>query len=211
MNLAAGVEKLRQGARAHPEFMRITMNTFMHGVGVWMVAPLYTLYYVRDLNASDAWLGLNGTVACLGTIAGYNLWRHLLSRWGEPVSLKRTICLVGVYPILVGLTPSLPVILLFGVLNGLIVPGVNLSHFNLLLKVTPPAERPSYTAIYMTVMNIGAFISPMIAIAFADQIGLGPMMVVSGLISVIGSTAFWWNPVIKKPAGEVRPVEVVDS
>ncbi len=190
----------RQEMVDNPAFLRITRNTFLHGIGVWMAGPLYVLYFVRQLDASDAWLGLNGTIASIGTIVGYSLWRWLMVRWGEPVSLKRTIVLIGIYPVLVGLTPSLPLILAYGVLNGLIAPGVNLSHFNTLLKVTPPDARPRFTAIYITVMNIGAFVSPLISVAIADKVGLAPMLIVSGLLSIAGSTSFWWAPVmVAKP------------
>lgn len=185
----------RAAMREHPGFSRIAANTFMHGFGVWMAAPLYALYFVRQLNASDAWLGLNGTIVSIATIAGFSLWRWLLTRWGEPISLKRTIVLIGIYPVLVGLTHSLPLILVFGVLNGFVTPGVTLSHFNTLLKVTPADARPRYTAIYTTIMNIGASICPMISIAIAGWIGLSPMLIVAGLLSIAGSTAFWWHPV----------------
>jgi MFS family permease len=194
--LKTAVIDARDALVKHHGFMRITVNTLLHGIGIWMAAPLYTLYFVRELNASDAWLGLNSTLASLGTIAGYSFWRWLMSRWGEPVSLKRTIVLAGLYAVAVGLTPSLSAILVFGVINGLISPGINLSHFNTLLKVTPPAARPQYTSIYITIMNIGATISPLISVAVADKIGLSPMLIVSGILSIIGSTSFWWWPVI---------------
>lgn len=203
-------EMLRSAKSAltdHPTFLRITINTLLHGFGVWMAAPLYTLYYVRELNATESWLGLNGTIASLGTIVGFSLWRWLISKWGEPISLKRTIVLIGLYPVLVGLTPSLPLILVYGVINGLIVPGTNLSHFNMLLKVTPPEARPTYTAIYVTIMNIGAFVSPLISIAIADTIGLAPMLVVAGVLSMIGSTSFWWRPVLEKEHEQPQVVE----
>jgi MFS family permease len=199
---------LRDEMAEHPAFLRITRNTFLHGLGVWMAGPLYTLYFVRQLNVSDAWLGLNGTIASIGTIVGFSLWRWLIVRWGEPVSLKRTIVLIGVYPILVGLTPSLPVILVYGVLYGLITPGVTLSHFNTLLTVTPAEARPRYTAIYITIMNIGAFVSPLISVAIANWIGLAPMLIISGLLSVIGSTSFWWSPVLGKEKERPQAAEV---
>jgi sugar phosphate permease len=118
-----------------------------------------------------------------------------LKRWGEPDSLKRTIVLAGIYPILAGLIPSLNLILLVVALNGLISPGINLSHFNTLLKVTPEGNRPGYTALYMTIVNFGAFISPMIGVAIAAILGTGPTLVVCGILSVIGSTSFWFWPV----------------
>jgi Na+/melibiose symporter-like transporter len=200
------VRAAREALTGRPAFLRITVNTLLHGIGVWMAGPLYVLYFVRALDASDAWLGLNGTLASLGTIAGYSFWRWQMTRWGEPVTLKRTIVLAGLYAVLVGLTPSLPVILLYGVLNGLIAPGINLSHFNLLLKVTPPEARPRYTSIYMTIMNIGAFVCPLISVALADLIGLAPTLIGAGLLSMIGSTAFWWWPVpYKDPEPKLLP------
>lgn len=206
VSLIQSAKSLRQEMADNPAFFRITRNTFLHGIGVWMAAPLYTLYFVRQLNASDAWLGINGTIASLGTIAGFSLWRWLVVRWGEPICLKRTVVLIGVYPILVGLTPSLPVILAYGVLNGLISPGLSLSHFNTLLTVTPSNARPRFTAMYITMMNIGAFIGPLVSVAIANEIGLAPMLVISGLLSVIGSTSFWWSPVIRREKA-VQPVE----
>jgi predicted MFS family arabinose efflux permease len=189
---------MRSAFIAYPEFMRITRNTLLHGLGIWLASPLYTLFFVRQMNASDAWLGLNGMVASLGTIVGYTFWRSLMARWGEQPTLKRTIVLAGVYPVLVGLMPGLTPILLLSALNGLIVPGINLSHFNTLLRAMPADSRPSFTAVYQTIMNVGAFVSPLLGVALADVIGIGPALVVSGLLSIIGSTSFIWWPVVKE-------------
>ncbi len=50
----------------------------------------------------------------------------------------------------------------------------------------------------MTIMNLGAFISPLISVAVANKIGLAPMLIVSGILSIAGSTSFWWSPVIRQ-------------
>jgi hypothetical protein len=180
---------------SQPGFMRITINTWLHGVGVWMAVPLYVLYFVRDLKASEGWLGVNGTVASLATIAGYFLWRSVIQRQGELLILRLTIVCVGLYPFVVGLLPSLPLILIATALNGLLAPGVNLSHFNTLLKVTPEKERPGYTALYMTAANIGAFICPLLGIALANAAGFSQALVICGVLSIFGSMSFWFWPV----------------
>lgn len=179
----------------YPKFVCITRNTLMHGMGLWIAAPLYTIYYVKSLHADDAWLGLQGTVLSAATIIGYTIWRRLNHQWGESITLKRSIVCAGLYPVLVGLFPNLSVILLVVALNGLLAPGINLSHFNTLLKVTPESNRPGYTALYMTIMNIGAFIGPMIGIALANIIGVGETLVICGVLSILGSTSFTFWPV----------------
>lgn len=179
----------------YPRFISITRNTLFHGMGLWIAAPLYTIYYVKSLNADDGWLGLQGTVLSAATILGYAIWRRLIRRWGEPITLKRTIVCAGLFPILAGLLPSLSLILFAIALNGLIAPGINLSHFNTLLKVTPESNRPGYTALYMTIMNIGAFVGPLIGIALAGIIGVGQTLIVCGFLSILGSTSFWIWPI----------------
>lgn len=188
---------LKETLSHHQGFIRITGDTFLHGIGVWMAGPLYILRYMRDLDASEAWLGLNSTILTTATIIGFALWRWLMPRWGEPVTLKRTIVLVGVYPLLVGLLPSLPFILIATAINGLIIPGVNLSHFNTLLQVTPEHNRPGYTAAYMTIANIGAFLGPLAGVALANFFGIAPTMIGCGILCIIGSTSFWIWPVKK--------------
>jgi MFS family permease len=178
-----------------PRLARLILNTFLHGSGVWMAMPLYILYYVRQLDASDAWIGLQGTVASLSTILGFILWRRLMARWGEPRTLKRTIVLLGLFPIAVGLSPSLTLILLAVGVNGLIAPGVTLSHFNTLLRVTPEDNRPGYTAWYMAIVNIGVFAGPLLGVVLAGWLGLGWTLVGCGVLSILGSTSFWIWPV----------------
>jgi len=202
----------RQSIAGHPGIFRIATNTFMHGMGVWAASALYVLYFVRVLGASDAWIGLQGTIASACTIIGYALWRGVISRWGESRVLKCTIVCLGLYPLLSGMLPSLTAILLVSGLNALIVPGVNLSHFNTLLKVTPPESRPAYTALYMSFVNTGAFIFPLVGVWLADRIGLAPTLIACGIFSILGSTSFWWRPVHGKVApGLIPGVQEYDS
>lgn len=190
-------QEFKQIVSKNQGFVRITGDTLLHGIGVWMAGPLYILRYMRDLGASEAWLGLNGTILTAATILGYAFWRWRMTRWGEPITLKRTILLIGFYPLLVGLLPSLPLILIATAINGLVVPGVNLSHFNTLLQVTPEHNRPGYTAVYMTIANLGAFLCPLAGVALANQFGIAPTMIVCGILCILGSTSFWVWPVLK--------------
>ncbi len=189
---------LREAFTLHRGFIRITRNTLFHGIGLWLASPIYILYFVKSLNADNAWIGLQGTVLTAATNVGYTLWRSVIKRWGEPVTLTRTNVCAGLYPILVGLLPSLNLILIAVALNGLIAPGINLSHFNTLLKVTPEYNRPGYIALYITIVNMGAFVCPLIGVALADVIGSGPMLIICGVLSILGSTSFWISPVAGK-------------
>jgi MFS family permease len=187
---------VRQAAAQHPGLSHIIMNTFMHGMGLWVASPLYILRYVRQLEATDAWIGLSSTVAMLAALVATPIWRKIMARWGKSATLKRTIVLIGLYPIAVGFLPSLTLILFAVAFYNLIAPGVNLSHFTTLLEVIPEENRPGYTSWYISLVNTGAFIGPLLGVALADWLGIAPLLVVCGMLSILGSTSFWWNPVM---------------
>jgi len=208
-NLREILVSARQALTKYPHFTRITVNTFLHGSGVWAAMPLYVLYYVRVLDAKDDWLGLLGTVTSIATIGGWMLWRSVMGRWGEATTLKRTIILIGLFPLAVGLTNSLWPILILAGINGLLVPGVNLSHINTLLKVMPPEDREEYTGIYMSGANLGLFIFPLLGVAAANAFGLGTTLVACGILSIAGSFSFWLWPVDSQHAA--LAAEVVKS
>ena len=183
----------REAASKAPDFVRITCNTFCHAVGLWMVGPVYVLYYVRQLGATEGWIGLNVMLTNLAPIVGYLVGQRVLARWGENRTLRLAINLIGFYPLLVGLTPHLSVILVWTTLNGLIAALVNLSHFNMLLKVPPEAERATYLAFYVTAMNAGAFVMPLIGVYLAGRFGFAPVLIMGGILSLVGSSSFSLN------------------
>lgn len=191
-SLGEWLQRRYQSLTRSQDLLRLTFNTILHGMGLWAALPLYVLYYVRDLNASEGWLGINGTIASASTILGFAFWRWGILRWGELPVLKRLIVMLGFYPLAVALLPSLGWVLLATAINGLLTPGVNLSHFNTLLKVTPEENRPAYTATYIAIVNIGIFLLPLIGVALADRFGFTPVLIGCGLFSVLGSTSFWF-------------------
>jgi MFS family permease len=179
---------------SQPDFVRLVINTFAHGLGLWMIAPVYVLYYVRSLGASDGWIGLNGTLASLTPIIGFYLWQRAVRRWGENRVLKRTIIFIGLYPVLVGLSPSLTPILFWTALIGLVSPGVTLSHYPMLLKICPSAQRPLYLGLYTTLMNLGAFVMPLLGVSLANRFGFQPVLIAGGLMCLTGSSLFVFRP-----------------
>lgn len=189
----------RQDMAENADFGTMVRNTLLHSVGLWMATPLYMLYFVRVLEADDSWIGLHGAIASLATIASFLLWRKWMQKLGELKTLRYTIILAGLYPLLVGLTGSLTLILVWVGINGLLSGGISLSHLTTLLRVTPEKDRTGYTAIYMTIMNIGLFISPMIGVFFAERFGFAPVLIACGVIATLGSASFWVWPVKTEP------------
>jgi MFS family permease len=205
--LSERARRARQAFADQPDFSRLVVNTLAHGLGLWMIGPLYVLYYVRELGATEGWLGINGTVASLTPLIGFYLWQRGVHRWGENRALKSTIVLVGLYPVLVGLSPTLSIVLIWTALNGLITPGVTLGHYPMLLKICPAGQRPLYIGIYTTIMNIGAFVMPLLGVWLADRIGIAPVLIAGGILCILGSSSFVWSPLRTPDSRAIRAAE----
>jgi MFS family permease len=176
--------------RENRDFVRIIANTLVFDLGAWLVGPLYIILFVRELGASDGWIGLNSTLANVGVVVGYALWRRWIRRLGYSRTLLISIPLGASYAFLVALFPNLTLILVWGILINLINPGINLSHFNILLKLCPEERRASYIAIYATVMNAGAFVGPMIGVTLAGLWDVRTVLLIGGGVRLAGALLF---------------------
>ncbi|MCE5257529.1 MAG: MFS transporter [Chloroflexi bacterium] len=186
--------------RHNPMFLRITINTFLLSFGAWMISPLYIILYVKQLGASDGWLGMLNTLAYIGVIVGYWLWRRVIRRIGESRTLLIALPLVIIFPFLVALVPNLTFILFAAFFVNAVSPGVDLSHSVIWFGLLPPEQKYTATALYSAVMNVGAFIAPLIGVAIANAIGIIPTLLIGGTLRVIGAATFYLLPV--RPARE---------
>ena len=192
------IERLIAGwrmVREQEPFARILLNTLLHTVGAWIATPLYVIYFVRHLGAPDSWIGVQVAVASLAAIVGYTIWRPIIVRRGEGLPLRLTIVLTAFYPIAVALTHDLSAILVLAAVNGLIQPGLNTSHYSVLLKTCPRDRMPTFISVYITAMNVGAFVGPLIGVALIGLVGINVALACGGGLWLLGGILFWILPV----------------
>jgi MFS family permease len=190
----ARTTRVREMLRVNRDFALIIFNTLVFNSGAWLVGPLYIIYFIRELGASDAWVGLNTTFANAGAILGYVLWRRWIRRLGNRRALAISAPLGAGYAFLVSLFPNLTAILVWGACVNLVNPGINLSHFNILLKLTPDDRRATYLATFSTVMNVGAFVLPMLGLTLAGAWGIPNVLLLGGGIRLAGALLFYFLP-----------------
>jgi hypothetical protein len=57
-----------------PKFVSVTLKQFVFLFGITLATPLFPLYFVRELNASDAWIRLLYTTQTVVLVVGYFFW-----------------------------------------------------------------------------------------------------------------------------------------
>ena len=183
-------DKLRGLLTEHRDFALMIGNTLIFNLGAWMVMPLYVPFFVNEQHATDGWIGLNSMLANIGVVVGYLFWQRRVRIWGYHRTLLLTVPLAACYAFLVSLFPNLTAILVWGVLVSVINPGVDLSHFNILLKLCPEDRRATYIAFFAAVMNAGAFVGPMIGVGLSELWGIRPVLLIGGSIRLAGALLF---------------------
>ena len=174
----------------HRDFIQITLNTVIFGLGEWMAAPLYIIFFVRELNASDGWIGLRTTMASIGVTVGYALWRRWMRKLGYGRTLLISHPLAAIYAILVGLFPNLTAILIWGALTNIANAGVFLSRRNVVLDLCPDERREVFWSIHGVAINFGAFVGPLLGVALAEIMPIRWVILLAGGIRLLGAALF---------------------
>lgn len=178
------------GVLRQREFMRFALAAFVFHWGLYLPAALWSVLRVRELGASDSWIGLIAVVVDGATIAGYFLWGKARAKRGDRWLLLVTGVGVTLYAAVTAVVPSMGWMVPSSFLGGLAWAGCNLALFNVMLTVCPGERRPTYLALYTALMNVAAFAGPLLGTALAGSIGIRWVFVLSGGVRLVGTGLF---------------------
>ncbi|NLS77730.1 MAG: MFS transporter, partial [Chloroflexi bacterium] len=66
-------------------------------------------------------------------------------------------------------------------------------------------RRPTFTSLYSTIMNVGAFILPLVGVQLADLIGIPTMFLIAAGLRLLGGLAFTLWPVRAEEPAPAQP------
>jgi MFS family permease len=187
-------QRLRAYLRAMnvPAFVHYEIAATALRFGVNLPAALYTIYWIRQLGASDVWIGWQATSGKLALIVGYIVWGRLMSRKGYRVPILICTTLLGLYPVLTGLTTDQLWLPLIAIVQGFFSTGIDISFFDTLLIVSPTDRRPSFVALNTMIASLTAFFAPLIGSLLADWMSLPIVFFIGGGLHVLAAALFWW-------------------
>jgi MFS family permease len=174
-----------------PGFLRYVLTTFVLRFGLNLPAALYSIYWIRRLDASDLWIGWQATAGKLALIAGYFLWGRVAARKGHHLVLLACTIGVGLYPMATAVVPTQVWLPLVAVVQGFFVTGIDLSFFDTLLYVCPADKRPSFIAVNSVFMHLAMTLAPMAGSFLADWLGIRTVFFIAGGIHLVSAVLFW--------------------
>lgn len=178
---------------SEPAFVSFTTKQFVYTTGTALATPLFPLYYVHDVQASDTWIGLINTAQTAIVLVGYYLWVRQSKRHGGRFVLLCTTFGLALHPALVAFSHQPVWIVLYAGLSGIFQAGLNLVFFDELMKTVPPRYSATFVSLAQSTTYLATVTAPIVGTLLADQIGLDMALVLSAVLRLIGFGLFAWD------------------
>ncbi len=172
------------------EFVSFILKRFVFFTGTALAAPIFPLYFVRVVHASDAWIGIISTAQSALLILGYFLWSRQSKTHGSRSVLIWTTLGVSLYPALIALTHQVWVISIFAGISGVFQAGLDLVFFDELMNKVPFEYSATFVAVAQSLQYMSAIAAPTVGSLLANYIGLGGALLVSAGIRLTGFILF---------------------
>jgi MFS family permease len=185
---------------ANRAYAIFTLTAFVIHWGLFFAVPLFSIYWVRNLGASDGWIGVFNMVINATTIVFYPIWGHIATRRGNRFVLIVTTLAIAIPPTLTALAPSVEWILLPSLAAGIIAPGFTIVIFNGLLEVCPEENRATFVGVFNALVNVAVFLAPILSTILTATFSVGALLIVSAILRVIGGILVWQTGTLKKRA-----------
>lgn len=200
------LQEYRRLIASHPAFVTFSIKRFVFMSGWMLATPLFPLYFVRVVDASDAWIGLINTVQSAILLVGYFLWTRETRLRGSRFVLLWTTLGLSLYPALVAGTQRVELIAAFAGLAGIFQAGLDLVFFDELLKTVPTRYSATFVSIAQSLQHFSAVLAPLVGTALAGSIGIGGALLVSAALRFTGFAlfAFWRREAQTQP--EIEPL-----
>lgn len=205
-SLRTGVAELVSSVRGERAFVSFALKRFVFLFGMLLAGPLFPLYFVREIQASDSWIGIISTVQTAATLVGYYIWTRAARTRGPRFALLSTTFMLSLYPLIVGMTHRVELIVVFAGLAGVFQAGINLVFFDELMKTVPPDQAPMFVSVAMSMRNVSVIMGPLLGTALADWFGLAGALFVGAAVRFLGFALF----ALRKPIG-VKPLASGDE
>lgn len=187
------IDSLKETMRSIPKeknYKIFIISSLVFYFGWQMGWPLFNIYSINNLRADEFWLSIIAVSSALASIGAYKLWAKFARKKGNTYALFIATIGMSLTPLMYAASRSLLTLVFFNIFVGVSTAGTTQILFNLLIEVTPNNNRTIYIAIYNTIMNISAAVSPLIGVAISQKTNIHIALVIVSCLRFLGSIAF---------------------
>lgn len=172
------------------DFARFSAKRFVYQFGLQLALPLFPIYFVREVEANDAWIGIINTAQTAALLIGYFLWPRQSHQRGARFVLLCTTFGLSLYPALVASTHNVMVIVLIAGAAGIFQAGIDLVFFDELMKTVPIEYSATFVSLAQSLNYLAAMLAPVVGAWLSEHIGLSGALIAGAVIRLGGFALF---------------------
>lgn len=176
--------------RGNPAFVLYEVRAFVFTAGIGIAAPLLPLFYVHEVLASDAWIGIIGASQSAGAVLGYVVARRIsLRRTGASV-LRPALLVVALVPATQAALNVLPLVAIMAFVGGVAAAGAQLALFDQLMRSIPLRHGVTFSSVDQSLQNFGLIVAPNIGGLLAISVGIRQGLVIAAAVIAFALVLF---------------------
>jgi len=187
---AARIGEMVAHLRSERSFTTFEIRALVYSAGIGLAAPLLPLFYVKEVIASDAVVGLIGAGQSLGALAGYVTWRLISRRFGRSYVLMPALLLSALTPAAFFAIHDQVLVVIVSVAAGFASAGAGLALFDEMMRRIPTRLGVTFASIDQTIQNAALIVAPIVGGTLSGLIGIRNALVVAALVSLAGFAFF---------------------
>jgi Major Facilitator Superfamily len=172
---------------ANRPFVRFELRSFVYVASIGLSMPVLPLFYVHEVGAPDAWIGVIGSAGSAGSVLGYLVARQLARRGGATTTLLPSLLVAAAAPALLSLIGWLPAVAAIAFVSGLAGAGAQLALFDQLMQRIPTQHGVTFSSVDQSLSNLAIVIGPTVGGLLAVLLGVRTTLLV---VAAFGLLAF---------------------
>jgi len=178
--------------RKDKPFFYYCLIFFIGGFGSLLVMPLYPIFLVDILHASNTLIGKLASISSLFWMISYIFWGRWIDKKGEIGSLTISFLLISIIPLLYAVSFNLWFIVLASVVSGFTI-GTELIRINYIAKISRDEDVQTYQGIDFSLMGLRGIVAPFLGVGIMSLVGIRTALLISFMVTLSAFFLMKWK------------------
>ncbi len=175
---------------ANRAFTGYELRAFVYTASLGLAMPILPLFYVLDVAATDAWIGIIGAAISAGGVLGYLGARQLARRGSGELALLPSLFAVAAAPAVLAFVDWLPVVAAISFVIGVASAGAQLALFDAFMHRIPPEHGVTFSSVDQSLQNFALVVAPSAGGILAVAVGAREALLVVAAVGFVALALF---------------------
>ena len=168
---------------ANRSFVRFELRSLVYTAAIGLSFPILPLFYVHEVGAPDAWIGIIAGAGSAGSVLGYLTVRQLARRRSGSTTLLASMFVAALGPVVLSAISFLPALAVIAFAWGIAGAGAQLAMFDQLMRRIPAEHGVTFSSVDQSLQNLAIVIAPNLGGALVLALGVRQSLLVLAGVS----------------------------